>query len=97
MSRSGFTVGCSVVLSHDYSDYGDARNGPLKPGDAGRLIKDDGSSVPFHESTLAEHFGIAQARFGLQAKPLVQELQAAFLGNLIPRFLKQTEFAEAKI
>ena len=56
MSRSGFTVGCSVVLSHDYSDYGDARDGPLKPGDVGRLVKDDGSSVPFHVEYLGRTF-----------------------------------------
>ena len=47
MSRSGFTVGCSVVLSHDYRDHGDASDGPLKPGDVGTLIQDDGSFKPF--------------------------------------------------
>jgi hypothetical protein len=42
-----FDVGCKVQLSSDYHLHGDAAGGPLKPGDVGILVKDDGSSKPF--------------------------------------------------
>ena len=43
-----FTVGCSVKLADDYESYSDAGKGPLKPGDIGRLLEDDGTSRPFN-------------------------------------------------
>jgi spore coat protein U-like protein len=41
-------VGEKVTLSPDYTTKGDAKGGPLKPGDIGVVVKDDGSSKPFH-------------------------------------------------
>jgi hypothetical protein len=40
-------VGCGVQLAPDFEEYSDAKEGPLKPGDIGVLIEDDGSSKPF--------------------------------------------------
>jgi hypothetical protein len=42
-----FKVGCGVQLAPDFEEYSDAKEGPLKPGDIGVLIEDDGSSKPF--------------------------------------------------
>ena len=42
-----FSVGCGVQLAPDFEEYSDAKDGPLKPGDKGVLIEDDGSSKPF--------------------------------------------------
>jgi hypothetical protein len=36
------------MLSDDYAQYDDADEGPLKPGDIGTLLEDDGSSTPYH-------------------------------------------------
>ncbi len=40
-----------VMLSDDYAQYGDADEGPLKPGDIGTLLEDDGSSTPYNVQT----------------------------------------------
>jgi hypothetical protein len=40
-------LGCSVVLSANYVPLSDASSGPLKPGDVGTLVQDDGSSKPY--------------------------------------------------
>jgi hypothetical protein len=37
-----------VQLTKDYKDHGDASKGPLKSGEVGVVIADDGSSKPFH-------------------------------------------------
>jgi hypothetical protein len=37
-----------VRLTAGFEAYGDAKGGPLKPGDVGTLCTDDGSSKPFH-------------------------------------------------
>ena len=42
-----FEAGCRVQLAPDFEEYSDAKEGPLKPGDIGVLIEDDGSSKPF--------------------------------------------------
>jgi hypothetical protein len=42
-----FSVGCGVQLAPDFEEHSDAKDGPLKPGDIGVLIEDDGSSKPF--------------------------------------------------
>ena len=41
------TVGDRVRLSADYQRHGDASGGPLKPGDVGEIVSNDGSTVPF--------------------------------------------------
>ena len=41
------TEGDRVVLTSNYQAYSDARDGPMKSGDVGVLIEDDGSSQPF--------------------------------------------------
>ena len=41
------TVGCSVYLTADHEDYGDAGGGPLTLGIPGTLVEDDASSKPF--------------------------------------------------
>jgi hypothetical protein len=41
------TVGESVILSRNYNSQGDAKDGPLKPGDVGKVVKDDRSSKPY--------------------------------------------------
>ena len=45
--RSSLVVGCKVKLSPDFESHSDAAHGPLKPGDIGTLIEDDGSSTPY--------------------------------------------------
>lgn len=40
--------GESVRLTSKYLDCSDAKGGPLKPGDLGVLIEDDGSGKPYH-------------------------------------------------
>ena len=42
------TKGDKVVLAPDYEMYGDASDGPLKPGDVGDVFEDDKSSMPCH-------------------------------------------------
>ena len=42
------TVGDSVVLAPGFEAHSDAAGGPLKVGDVGKIVKDDGSSKPFH-------------------------------------------------
>jgi len=42
------TKGDKVVLAPDFEIYGDASNGPLKPGDVGDVFEDDKSSMPCH-------------------------------------------------
>lgn len=41
------TTGSQVQLSHDYTDFSDATQGPLRPGDVGVVVTDDRSSKPF--------------------------------------------------
>jgi hypothetical protein len=36
------------MLSDDYGQYDDADEGPLKPGEIGTLMEDDGSSKPYN-------------------------------------------------
>ncbi len=40
-------IGDRVVLSPDYATKDDAAGGPLRPGDVGEVVTDDGSSKPF--------------------------------------------------
>jgi len=40
--------GIQVELTANYKQYADAGDGPLKPGDVGVVIEDDGSSTPYH-------------------------------------------------
>jgi hypothetical protein len=40
-------VGERVKLTPNFSSFGDASGGPLKPGDVGKLIQDDQDSKPF--------------------------------------------------
>ena len=42
-----FSVGDAVVLSADYEKHGDAKDGPLKPGDVGTVVKVDNDSLPY--------------------------------------------------
>eukprot|EP00002_Diphylleia_rotans_P006818 TRINITY_DN1622_c0_g2_i1.p1 TRINITY_DN1622_c0_g2~~TRINITY_DN1622_c0_g2_i1.p1 ORF type:complete len:677 (+),score=123.00 TRINITY_DN1622_c0_g2_i1:93-2123(+) len=47
-SKQGrLSEGASVILSSKYESCSDARQGPLKPGDVGTIVKDDNSSKPF--------------------------------------------------
>ena len=36
-----------VQLSSGYEQYSDASDGPLKPGETGTLVEDDGSGKPY--------------------------------------------------
>ncbi len=45
--RAELPVGAEVQLSEDHADFDDASSGPLKPGDVGTLLVDDGSSKPY--------------------------------------------------
>ena len=40
-------VGATVILTPDYASHGDARDGPLMPGDTGTLVKDDRDHKPY--------------------------------------------------
>ena len=48
LSMKSALLGRQVMLSHDYAQYDDADEGPLKPGDIGTLLENDGSSKPYH-------------------------------------------------
>lgn len=39
--------GSKVILAPDYARYADAEGGPLRPGNVGTVVADDGSSKPF--------------------------------------------------
>ena len=41
LELSAFSVGDAVVLTADYEKYGDAKVGPLKPGDVGTVVRVD--------------------------------------------------------
>lgn len=45
--RGRLSLGASVMLSRDYEGLGDAKDGPMRPGDSGVIVQEDGSSVPF--------------------------------------------------
>eukprot|EP00002_Diphylleia_rotans_P026181 TRINITY_DN5209_c0_g1_i1.p1 TRINITY_DN5209_c0_g1~~TRINITY_DN5209_c0_g1_i1.p1 ORF type:complete len:1235 (-),score=181.18 TRINITY_DN5209_c0_g1_i1:275-3979(-) len=47
VSRSEITEGSKVILVTNYHDFDDASGGPLRPGDVGVVIQNDGSSKPF--------------------------------------------------
>lgn len=34
-------------MTADYKKYGDANDGPLKPGDVGTVVEADNSNVPY--------------------------------------------------
>ena len=40
-------VGAYVTVASDYESHGDAADGPLAPGRAGLIIKQDASDIPF--------------------------------------------------
>jgi hypothetical protein len=40
------SIGDIVTVTEEYKQYGDAANGPLKPGEPGEIIKVDGSGKP---------------------------------------------------
>eukprot|EP00047_Mylnosiga_fluctuans_P004441 m.234548 g.234548 ORF g.234548 m.234548 type:complete len:1138 (+) comp12675_c0_seq1:83-3496(+) len=42
-----FAVGATVVLSPDYQQHTDAADGPLRPGEIGRVLTDDRSAKPY--------------------------------------------------
>ncbi len=46
-NKGKLVVGNKVMLSHNYTNYGDAKDGPLAPGEIGILVQDDLSSKPY--------------------------------------------------
>ena len=49
--ESSISVGCDVRLTENFHDFGDAGGGPLRPGEVGKVIQDDGSSIPYQVQT----------------------------------------------
>ena len=47
-------VGSKVVLTPGYKDCDDAAGGPLKPGEQGTVVQDDGSSKPYRVKSADE-------------------------------------------
>ena len=47
-SSKDLPVGSRVVLAKGYAGVGDARSGPLAPGDVGDLIESDGTDRPYN-------------------------------------------------
>ena len=45
--ESSISVGCDVRLTENFHDFGDAGGGPLRPGEVGKVIADDGSDEPY--------------------------------------------------
>jgi ankyrin repeat protein len=73
-----------VQLTKDYKDHGDASGGPLKPGEVGVVIENDGSSKPFH--VMAAN----GKKWWYKAAAIEISAESAIVGSILKKIVKDT-------